>query len=224
MTAVVVVSFGRVALMRQTLDTLLASQYDPKLVTITVVDNHSQPEMIDLLVQYRDRIDNLVLLRENRGKPYAWNLGAKVAQEECIATDTKPPEFFLFCDNDLDFKVGWHAKMTASYREHCDLPLCSLSGMRWMPHPLKGLQEGKNEINIVRNPPGCCLMMSAKAFASNGPWDTKRLIRTVDTCMHRNSARRGWKNASVHPDTLIDHTGRKQRTWSIASGKPKLLD
>ena len=224
MTAVVIVSFGRVTLMKRTLDSLLNSGYDPTKVTITVVDNGSQPEMIVLLTEYRQRIHNLVLLNENRGKPCAWNLGARVAQERCNATGLTTPEFFLFCDNDLDFKVGWHNTMVTAYNEHKNLPLCGLSGLRWPGHKPDGLHSGPTStINVVRFPPGCCVMMSAEAYRLNGPWDTKRLIRTVDTCYFRNAQNRGYKNASIHPNSVIDHTGRKDRTWHIQTGKPKLL-
>lgn len=224
MTAVVIVSFGRVALMKRTLDTLLASNYDPAQVTITVVDNGSQPAMIDLLINYRDRINNLVLLRNNRGKPYAWNLGATVANEQCKSTGLEPPKYFLFCDNDLDFKSGWYKTLEKAYEEHKDLPLCALSGLRWPAHPLDGLQRGEcSEINVVRFPPGCCVFMSAVAFKANGAWDTRRLIGTVDTSYFRNAQTRGWKNASVHPTSVIEHTGRQHRTWHIQTRKPKLL-
>lgn len=224
MTAVIIVSFGRTALIKRTLDTLLNSGFDSGQVTITVVDNGSQPETVALLVGYRDRINNLVLLNRNRGKPYALNLGACVAQERCRVVEIEPPEYFLFCDSDLDFKPDWHKKLTAAYAEHAELPLCGLSGMRWPSHKLDNLQTGPTtQINVVRFPPGCCVLMSAKAFRANGPWDTGRLIRTVDTCYFRNAQRRGWMNASIHPDSVIEHTGRTSRTWHIQTGKPKLL-
>jgi len=224
MTAIIIVCFGRVALMKQTLTTLLSSGIDRNKVSITVVDNNSQPEMSAMLLEFKEKIDNLVFLNKNHGKPYAWNLGAKIAQEKCIVSNIKIPSHFLFCDNDLDFKSGWHDTMLNAYEEHKNLPLCGLSGMRWPSHKLDGLQQGKNtQVNVVRFPTGCCILMSAKAFAANGSWDTKRLIRTVDTSYFRNAQNRGYKNASIHPKTVIDHTGRSSRTWHIQTGKPKLL-
>ncbi|MFA7286928.1 MAG: glycosyltransferase family A protein [Patescibacteria group bacterium] len=224
MTAVIIVSFGRAELLKHTLDSLLNSNYDPAQVSITVVDNGSQPEVVSLLTHYRPQIHNLVLLRNNRGKPYAWNLGARVAQEQCDAVQIPSIDYFLFCDSDLDFKLGWHETLTTAYKEHQNLPLCGLSGMRWPSHKLDALQTGPTtQINVVRFPPGCCILMSAEAYRRNGPWDTKRLIRTVDTCYFRNAFARGWKNASIHPNSVIDHTGRTSRTWHIQTGKPKLL-
>jgi len=224
MTAIVIVSFGRVALMRTTLQSLFANEYDLKNTTITIVDNGSQSEMISLLLQYRKRIDNLVLLNENRGKPYAWNLGIQVAQERCKALNKPMPDFVLFCDNDLNFKAGWHKKLHTAYIEHQNLPLCALSGLRWPSHPIKDLCQGPTtQINVVRYPPGCCVFMSLAIFKINGPWDTRRLIRTVDTSYFRNANNRGFKNASIHPESVIEHTGKTSRTWHIQTGKPKLL-
>ncbi len=224
MIAVVIVTFGRATLTKRTLDTLFNSDFNPKEVTVTVVDNGSQPEMVAMLNSYRDNIDNLVFLRKNRGKPYAWNLGARIAQEQCRNTKTEPLQYFLFCDNDLDFKLNWHKILVAAYEEHKELPLCALSGMRWPAHKLEGLQQGKTtQINVVRFPPGCCLLISVEAFKANGFWDVRRLIRTVDTRYFRNAQNRGYKNASIHPNTVIDHTGRASRSWHIQTGEPKLL-
>ena len=224
MTAVVIVTFGRVAFTRSTIDTLLDSGYDKNEVSITVVDNGSQPEMVAMLTTYRRLIDNLVLLNENRGKPYAWNLGARVAQERCNATDLKPPDYFLFCDNDIEFKPGWHEKMEKAYAEHQDLPLCCLSAYPWPSHAETGVQKGPTtEVNVVKFPPGWCIMISAEMFRVNGPWDTRRLIRTVDTCYYRNAQNRGYLNASIHPETLVTHMGRRHRSWHIQTGNPKLL-
>ncbi len=221
-TAVIIVSFGRVDLMKQTLRTLLSTKPDVG-TSITVVDNGSQQEMIGLLMDYRNRIDNLVLLNENRGKPYAWNLGATVSRERCKTLDIEPPNYYLFCDNDLRFKADWHTTLLQAYREHKDLPLCGLSGFRWPSHDLN-VQTGRySQINVVRFPPGCCVFMSAEAYRANGPWDTGRLIRAVDTNYFRNARRRGFVNASIHPHSVIEHTGRTQRTWHIRNGTPKLL-
>ncbi|KKL11113.1 hypothetical protein LCGC14_2549080, partial [marine sediment metagenome] len=86
------------------------------------------------------------------------------------------------------------------------------------------LKRGKStEINLTRFPMGCCVFMSAEAFKLNGTWDTGRLIRTVDTSYFRNSRNRGFFNASVYPNSVIEHTGLNQRSWHIQTGKPKLF-
>lgn len=219
--ALVLVSFGRNRLLQITLSTLFAYT-DLKQVSVTIVDNGSGPEVVETLNHYRHRIDRLILLNRNWGKPYAWNLGAHAAMEECKALQYSKPTHFVFCDSDLEFREHWHQIMLDVYEEHADLPLCALSGYKWGPHPLN-LQEGeKTTINQLKFCAGCCLMMSAKAFEANGLWDHRRLIRTVDTSYFRNANRRGWVQGAVHPKSVIVHTGNKQRTWQIGTGKPKL--
>jgi GT2 family glycosyltransferase len=220
-TAVIIVSFGRLGLMRQTLKSLMATK--DQHTSTTVIDNGSLDELVTFLLGYRSQLDNLVLLPSNRGKPYAWNLGVRIATEQCKKLNLPMPTHYLFCDNDISFKPNWNAKLVAAYEEHRKLPLCGLSGMRWPKHQLS-LREGNNTtINITRFPPGCCVMISKEAFADVGDWDTKTLIRTVDTSYFRRAHNKSYHNASIYPNSVIDHTGREQRSWHIASGKPKLF-
>jgi GT2 family glycosyltransferase len=223
--ALIMASFGRNGLLATTLKTLTETT-DRNLVDVTVVDNGSGRETVNTLMGYRDVISGLVLLNENMGKPYAWNLGARMAAERCVKLDVKKPDYFLFCDNDLKFLPGWPRALLTTYREHEHLnekPLCGLSGLSWPKHQATVETGPTTSINVYRFPPGCCVLMSAAAFEANGDWNTKRLIRTVDTSYFRNALRRGYRNASVHPDSVIEHTGRKQRSWDKRTGAPKLF-
>jgi GT2 family glycosyltransferase len=223
--ALVMASFGRSTLLTNTLKTLTKTT-DRSLVDVTVVDNGSGRETVNVLMEYRDVIAGLVLLNKNMGKPYAWNLGARMATERCIKLDLKKPDYFLFCDNDLKFLSNWPHALLTTYREHEHLdekPLCGLSGLSWPKHQATVETGLTTAINVYRFPPGCCILMSAAAFKANGDWDTRRLIRTVDTSYFRNALRRGYRNASVHPDSVIEHTGRKQRSWDKRTGEPKLF-
>lgn len=226
-TAVIIVTYGRSKLTKNTLDTLLNSRYNPAYVTVTVIDNGSHPELVSILTQYHTQIDNLVLLNDNRGKPYAWNLGVQIVQQECRATNKPTPQYLLFCDNDISFKPGWHEKLVNTFREYKDLPLCAISGYTWPHHKIEEIKRGQTQINIQTKafPPGCCVFMSKESYIKNGPWDTRRLIRSVDTSYFRNAKRRGWKVGSIWPESVIEHAdiGHKQRTWNISNGKPKLL-
>ncbi|MEK0337369.1 MAG: glycosyltransferase, partial [Nitrosopumilus sp.] len=197
---------------------------DASKCSVTIVDNGSGQQTIDLLLSYRKQISNLVLLPENKGKPYAWNLGVAISKEKCKVLKTENSEYYLFCDNDLKFKSDWIDTLKKSYDEHKDLPLCSLSACRWPTHSLDLKRGETTEINITRFPMGCCIFMSAESFESNGNWDTGRLIRTVDSSYFRNSRNRGFFNASIHPNSVIEHTGLNQRSWHIQTGKPKLFE
>lgn len=224
--AIVLVSWGRLALLQTTLTSLFATT-NPDEVSVTVVDNGSKQDVIDYLISRRNQIDNLVLLNKNKGKPYALNIGATTALHDCIALNLAPPEFFLFCDSDLFFRNNWLSKMVTSYKEHRiltgDKPLGGLSGYVHAPHQLT-LHKGKTtEVNEIKFCAGCCLMMSKDVFLKNGPWDTRRLIRTVDTRYLRNLIRRGYMNAAVYPASVIEHTGKRSRTWHISKGTPKYI-
>lgn len=223
--AVIMVTWGRRELLKTTLTSYFATT-DPTQASITVVDNGSKQDTLDVLMEHRPDIDSLILLNENRGKPYALNSGAVVAMQDAIRVGRKPPDYFLFCDSDLFFHKGWLSVMVSSYDDNRTVaggkPLGGLSGYVHAPHQLK-LHTGKKgvTVNQLGYCAGCCMMMSRKVFMDNGPWDTRRLIRTVDTRYMRNLLRRGYMNAAVYPDTVIMHTGKKERTWHIANGTPK---
>lgn len=221
--ALVMVTFGRHQLLEITLKTLFQT-IDAEHCSVTIIDNGSEADVTNLLMQHHRKINNLILLNNNRGKPYAWNLGAHVAMEECIATKVSNPNYFLFCDSDLSFRPDWHKVLVESYEDHKDLPLCGLSGMLWPPHKENGIEHKGRRRTVweSRFPSGCCILMSTDAFAKNGMWDTRRLIRTVDTSYFRNAINRGYVNASVD-NTVISHTGGKNRTWNISTGEPKYL-
>lgn len=223
--AIVMVTFGRDMLLNRTLKSLFAT-IDDQQCSVTIVDNGSQDRVKQTLLRYQPHIDQLVLLRENRGKPYAWNLGAQVAREQCKVNGVEPPTYYLFCDSDLEFKPGWLPVMLETYAQHKELPLCGLSGYVWPPQLQSAEQrQGKTRAILVhRFPPGCCVLIAANTFDKLGPWDTKRLIRTVDTSFFREAHRQGWYNGSVCPNSVIEHIGAKQRTWRIDTGAPKLLD
>lgn len=226
MLAIIMVSYGRVDLMQGTLDSLFLSEIDRQTVKLYVVDNGSQPEMRALLSTYQDSfgrgIDSVTLLNENFGKPYAWNLGARIASEQCKVKSVSAPEHFLFCDNDIAFKPGWFDVMMPTYREHAGTGLACLSGMLWPGEAENVLTGASTKIHRTNRAPGCCIMISADRYKQIGDFDTKRLICTVDTEYYRVAAKHGYFAASVYPASVIEHTGRKHRTWTL-NGEPKPL-
>ena len=220
--AIIIVSFGRCELLKQTLSSLIAT-YDRDRASITVIDNGSQLHVIDALVSFRQYIDNIVLLNANRGKPYAWNLGVKIVNERCLALSLKRPDYFLFCDSDLSFKDGWLDTLLATYEAHKDLPLGVLSGYAHSRHNFNVKTNLQHSINIQTFPAGCCMFMRRSIYEKIGVFDDAKLIRTIDTSYYARLKEAGYKNASVHPDSVIEHTGWKTRTWNISTGEPKLL-
>src|SRR4030042_907266 len=100
--AVVMVSWGRAALLDRTLMTYFQT-FDPARATLTVVDNGSQQQALDVLLKYRNRIQKLILLNENLGNPAALNIGVGASLQEVRKLGYQNPEYFLFCDSDLEF-------------------------------------------------------------------------------------------------------------------------
>jgi len=222
--AIIIVSYGRKVLLQQTLESLRASGFAAEHGTITIVDNGSPEDIRSLLCSWQPYITNLLLLANNKGKPYAWNVGAALAQETCKIQNISKPDFFLFCDSDLFFHPNWYTTLVTAWQEHQHLPLGVISGYRWPAHPIDHIEKGATtQLNILRFPTGCCVFISAASFQINGAWDTKRLIRTVDTSYFRAVRERNMICASIHPESVIDHTGNKSRTWHLGTGQPKLL-
>lgn len=215
------VTFGRLSLLHETLETFSGTR--DKRVSLTVVDNGSRRDVVGYLVSLAapgGPIDRLVLLQSNMGKPYAWNLGAVVATEPCKIKGATPPGFFLFCDSDLRFLPGWMDALRETYEEHRDLPLGALSGFATHPHE-DTVVGGTREMKVLRYPAGCCMLMSAAVYADVGKFTTDRLIRTVDTSYHRRLKKAGYVNGCMYPVSAIEHTGRRERTWSILDAAPR---
>jgi len=220
--AIIIVTFGRFDLTKQTLESLFACGIETGDQVI-VVDNGSQPEVVQMLMGFRDKIDHLVFLKGNYGKSYGLNVGIQLANEICIVEQKQIPDHFLFCDNDLEFLPNWKSRLIETYEDHKTLPLCCLSAHRWSSHPLDIIKGKTTEINRIRFCAGCCILISKQALAANGIWDTRRKIGAIDTTYMRNAINRGYVNAAVHPETLIRHTGISQRSWNLANWQPKLL-
>lgn len=220
--AIVVVTYGRFELTKQTLESLFDCGID-KGTSIIVVDNGSQPELVQMLISFKDKIDHLILLNRNFGKPYGLNFGIRAALEPCIVTGKQLPDYFLLCDSDLLFLPNWKSRLVETYEDHKDLPLCCLSACRWSSHPLNIIKGKTTEINKLRFCAGCCILLSRQALLANGMWDTRRMIGTVDTSYMKAAIGRGYINAAIHPETLIRHTGIAARCWDINTRIPKLL-
>lgn len=224
--AIIIVSFGRSKLLKQTLESLFATR-EKTNYKLYVVDNASGQQTLDVLIKHKNRIDHLVLLNKNQGKPYAWNLGVSIAKERCKVLKASAPDYYLFCDNDLLFHQNWQQVLLDTYEEHRqNHKLCGLSAVIWPPHLENAKVMGTNpktQMSVYRYPPGCCVLMSKEAYSDIGNWDTTRLIRTVDTSYFRNAFEKGYINGSVYPTTLVEHTGAKFRSWHNGTGKPKLL-
>lgn len=215
--AIVIVSYGRPKLLTQTLDSLSANT-DPNLYRLIVVDSGSDAKVRQML-STRDDIDELVLLKRNAGKPYAWNYGFLSTYNICENEGDELPDYFVFCDSDLYFKPGWLPKFLDIFKRHEYLNLGTVSAYAVPCGEFKiDKTKSDNEVQARRHPPGCCLMINRKTVEAVGLFDSKVKIRGVDTSYTRRLWSAGYINM-VLVEGLVEHTGTNQRTWELVSGK-----
>lgn len=222
---IIIASFGRSDLLRQSLTSLFAAESGATAdqCRVIVVDNGSGAETRAVLSEFQGCIDDTVLLKTNKGKPNAWNLGAAMCYQLCTALDEDLPDYFVFCDSDVEYLPGWFPKLLDTYQifEADDPQFAILSAYQNAvgPHKIKIVNVGTKAIQIRRYPPGCCWMISRRNFEQIGVFDSNILIRGVDTEYTRKAWHAGFKNGVVIP-TLVKHMGVQQRTWDLVSGDP----
>lgn len=186
---------------------------------LILVDNGSDEGLRAKLSQ-RTEIDELVLLGRNAGKPYSWNLGFLMCYNLCAADGDEIPDYFVFCDSDLEFTPGWLQKMLEIYKRNEHLPLGVVSGYLNACGEFKiDAQASQSDLQIRRHPPGCCWIVKREVIESVGLLDSKAKIRGIDTAYTKRLWREGYKNACVVP-SLVKHTGENQTTWELISGTP----
>jgi GT2 family glycosyltransferase len=221
---IVISSFGRSELLHLSLSSLFdaksgANGFDSRVI---VVDNGSGKETRDVLRHFEGCIDELILLKINKGKPNAWNIGIALSYQLCTVLDEDLPDYFILADSDVEYLPNWFPELVAVYKtfetEIQNFAILSAFQNVVGPHKIKIRAKGDKFIQLRRYPPGCCWMISRKAFEQIGFFDSDRLIRGVDTEYCKKSWAAGFQNAVVSP-TLVKHIGEKQRTWDLVSGE-----
>jgi len=194
---VIIVSYGRAKLLEETLQTFTETNPGCGLI---LVDNASKQPVLDVIDKFDRHFDTLELLDENKGKPYAHNLGASLCSTP----------YLMFCDSDIHFNENWFEKMSECYEKAEGWPIGGLSGYSHgqVFNPHKGVN-----VNVKRNPPGCALMISRKVLIDTGPFDESILIRTVDTRYFTELRKKGYYNCQLI-ESVILHTGVDQRTFN----------
>lgn len=210
------VTYGRLSLLRGTIETFNATR-DAR-VRLTVVDNGSLADVRRFLEESVKSPDSLILLDDNLGKPYAWNLVANMVMNRSL--QKAEPAFLLFLDSDLEFLPGWIDTFIEIWQDHAGSSLGCLSG--FVSHPeLHDIAEGpRRTYKRLRFPAGCCMLTTPAIYRDVGPFEEDRLIRAVDTNYYRRLKAKGYSVGCVHPKSCILHTGKNQRSWSILNSKP----
>jgi len=85
---------------------------------LIIVDNGSKQDTIDYLNSLKDLWDvKLIFNKENKGSPYAWNQGIKVAKYDYIA----------IVDNDTMFSPNWLVYLQQCFQDNLDCGAASPS-------------------------------------------------------------------------------------------------
>lgn len=219
---IIIVNFGRSEILKRSLtyfrESMLGEQLAYRLI---IVDNQSQDTTWKVMAEFRDLISDLIVLRDNKGKPWAWNVGIAHCYQLCMALGEELPDRFVLCDSDLEYYKNWLGRMDETYNAFADLPLGILSGFLTEvgQHKVQKAERGDQAMQIRRYPPGCCWMMSRKCLETVGLFDTRILIRSVDTSYCRRVWQAGFKNGVVAPGTVVQHLGEGSRTWDLVTGK-----
>lgn len=224
--SIVICSFGRSKLLYSMLDSLFENT-EKGSFTVVVVDNGSKRSTRDVIMYFSDRIDRVIFLNRNAGKPYAWNLGIMSSYQLCIYDSDLLPDKFVLCDSDLYFNSGWLNNMLNVYSVHEKLPLGVLSGFKnYVGNSKKEIIKapGGSKLELRRHPPGCCWMISRKVIEKVGLFDSTIRVRGVDTQYSKRLWDAGYHNACVHPVTVVEHRGEHQRTWNVQTGKVKYYE
>ena len=213
MIGIIIVSYGRSELLDKTLESLFENTID---ANVCIVDNGSGQSVIDVLIKYNSQLSHVHLLKENKGKSYAWNKGAYYWDINKYITH------YLFCDSDIIFKPNWQKDMMDVYNEFYPDGLGILSGF---DHNRKGQIIKKNGFKLLkkRYPPGCCILMHRNVYDVVGKFDESIKIGTVDTRYITEALKCRWWSANVTP-TAIEHIGQEQRTFKWDKGQGKTTE
>ena len=215
----VIVAYGRLGLLRRTIETFAATR-DGR-ARLTVVDNGSLADVRSFLADSVEPPDSLVLLGDNLGKPHGWNLVAHAVTHRPLKR--AEPKHLLFLDSDVEFGGGWLDVLVETWEDHARDGLGCLSGFA-SHRELKAIAaSGRRPYKPLRFPAGCCMFTTPAIWRDVGPSDQTRLIRGVDTDYHRRLRAKGYIVGCVHPKSCIAHTGREQRSWSILNATPRYL-
>lgn len=213
----IVVAYGRLGLLRRTIETFIATRDDR--AHLTVVDNGSLADVRSFLTDSVKPPDSLVLLGDNLGKPHAWNLVAYAVTHRPLKRTE--PKYLLFLDSDVEFMDGWLDVLVETWEDHAKNGLGCLSGFVTRKKKFEAtITGGKRPYKPLRFPAGCCMFTTSEVWHRCQPFDQGRLIRGVDVDWCRRLRAKGYVVGCVYPKSCIVHTGREQRSWSILKSTP----
>jgi glycosyltransferase involved in cell wall biosynthesis len=217
---IVMVSMGRINLLRNTLGTLFATSFTGPLVVVEqgVRGAPTRPFLESIGV-------TSIMLKENHGKGYAWNVGLRFLEEPCAVLKLNRPKYVLLCDDDLCFKPGWEDHMIGHLEAFYGAGLRALSGFRHSSQA-NAKTHRSGDYSVVEGGvppfvPGCSLLMRVHDAMEYGyPFPHDKFIGDIEGDVMRKINAAGLWCAST-TESVVDHTGQKQRSWHPGTKKPR---
>lgn len=230
--------FGRSVLTDKTLESFVVNTNTP--VRLVVVDNNSGAATRQVLDKWSPFINIRMLLNNNLGKPYAWSVGFRAAEQPCKCRDIEPSSLYCFIDNDIEFKFGWLGILSDVHRfltkRGDKVGVVSGFGTKGAKVYKEELyQRFKEKIPViddasnltelstvavdsyrlqqVKYPGGCQFLVSRDLLYNEGLFNTDKLIRGVDTEYDKALFIKHYNHYIV--PGLVQHMGESQRTWNI---------
>ncbi len=122
----------------------LANQHWSQPWEVILADNGSTDASLEIVSQYKDRIPNLRVVdaSEQRGQPFALNIGAMAARGESLT----------FCDVDDEVAPGWLAAMGEALSRY-DFVACRIDRLKLNADWVSRRHPQEDGLNQFRYPP-----------------------------------------------------------------------
>jgi len=193
--SVVVATYNREKLLKQTLDSLKKNS-DNEIEIIVVDDASTEPETIE----YLDSLKDIKLFRfsENVGVARVKNKGIEMASLT---------EYIHICDNDIYYLPHWDTGLIEILEKHKDV---GLVGGKRHPHLVVWEVRDNGKTLIMENQPGYSFFMERKFLDEVGWFETENpnSIGHADSIMCERVKAKNKKIATVDPP-VIYHCGAK---------------
>ena len=235
---VIIATYNRQAMLRRTLESLLAAEVPPGCeARVTVVDNNSKDETRQVVESYREKFNGrLAYLFEGRqGKSYALNSAIAATKGELVG----------MIDDDEEIEARWYARAFAAFgEEDVDfiggpyVPRWGAERPEWFPENYRGVVgwvDGGERREVYGENFGGMLMggnavIRRATLAKVGPYSTslgrtdKHLLSCEDEEMYQRLLSAGARGLYL-PDLIIYHyvpperlTKRYFRRWCFWRG------
>lgn len=211
--AVVIASFERPKLIRQTIESLIAnSDFTPEIV---VIDDFSQNPEVDKYLQ--------LLVKNSMIKYFRYPFRAPIHtvknKGEFLAD---PSEYIHFCDNDIYFEKHWDVRLIQILEAHPEIGV--LGGDHHPHHQINETVPYSDTINIVysNDQPGYTQFMRRADYKKFGPFFSDTPIGGEDSNLCRMAELGGFKIASISPAVVL-HCGASGTTGNRAADFPQIM-